>query len=141
MNTLGGMEPERQPPTRITISSGGRWEPIMGYSRAVRVGPWIAVSGTTAAGPEGTADTDDAAEQTREILRRIEVALREAGATLSDVIRTRILVTDISLTDDVGAVHGEIFGDIRPACTMAAVGALVDPSLLVEIEADAIVAP
>jgi len=103
---------------------------VVGYSRAVRTGPLVAVSGTTAPG-------ETMADQTREALRRIETALTEAGATLSDVVRTRIFVTDISRWREVGAVHAEVFGDIRPATTMVEVSALVLPELIVEIEADA----
>ena len=101
----------------------------VGYSRAVRTGPYVAVAGTTGVGV-------DVAAQTRDALKRIETALHEAGASLSDVVRTRIYVTDISLWRDVGAVHAEVFGDIRPAATMVEVAALIAPDLLVEIEAD-----
>jgi enamine deaminase RidA (YjgF/YER057c/UK114 family) len=116
--------------SRILVSSGSEFESTVGYSRAVRVGPFVAVSGTTAPG-------SDIGTQTREALRRIDAALREAGATLSDVVRTRIYVTDIARWRDVAAVHAEVFGDIRPAATMVEVAALIDPELLVEIEADA----
>jgi len=112
----------------------------VGYSRAVRVGPWISVAGTTAAAAEGGAvGGDDIAAQTREALRRIALALEEAGAGLQDVVRTRLFVTDISRWEDVGRVHGEIFADIRPATSMVEVSKLIDPALLVEIEADAYV--
>jgi enamine deaminase RidA (YjgF/YER057c/UK114 family) len=114
---------------RILVSSGTEFEAAVGYSRAVRVGPCIAVSGTTAPG-------DDIGSQTREVLRRIEVALTEAGAALGDVIRTRSYVTDISRWREVAAVHAEVFGQIRPASTMVEVAALIEPGLLVEIEAD-----
>lgn len=125
---------------RRQLSSEAAWEPVVGYSRAVRVGPWICVSGTTAALPEGGAvGDDDVAEQTREALRRIASALEAAGARLEDVVRTRIFVTDITRWEEVGQVHGEVFADIRPASTMVQVSALIDPALLVEIEADAIV--
>nr|WP_090274798.1 RidA family protein [Mycolicibacterium komanii]CRL67747.1 putative translation initiation inhibitor, yjgF family [Mycolicibacterium komanii] len=117
---------------RRNISSGSQYEAAVGYSRAVRTGPYVAVAGTTGAG-------EDAAAQTRDALRRIETALRETGASLSDVVRTRIYVTDISMWRDVGAVHVEVFGDIRPAATMVEVAALIAPDLLVEIEADAYV--
>jgi enamine deaminase RidA (YjgF/YER057c/UK114 family) len=118
---------------RRTASSGSDFESAVGYSRAVRLGPHIVVAGTTASG-------QDIATQTRAALRRIEMALREVGAGMSDVVRTRIFVTDISRWRDVGAVHAEVFGDIRPAATMVEVSALISPELLVEIEADAIVA-
>lgn len=111
---------------RQLISSGAVWEPIVGYSRAVRVGPWISVAGTTAA-------------QTREALRRIALALEQAGAGIADVVRTRLYVTDISRWQEVGRVHGEVFGDIRPATSMIEISKLIDPALLVEIEADAVV--
>jgi enamine deaminase RidA (YjgF/YER057c/UK114 family) len=117
---------------RILVSSGSDFESTVGYSRAVRIGPHIAVAGTTGPGP-----ADDIGAQTREALRRIEIALNEAGAMLSDVIRTRIYVTDISQWREVAAVHSEIFGEIRPAATMVEVAALIAPELLVEIEADA----
>jgi enamine deaminase RidA (YjgF/YER057c/UK114 family) len=116
--------------SRIVVSSGTEFESAVGYSRAVRVGPAVAVSGTTAPGP-------DVGAQTREVLRRIEIALVEAGVTLGDVVRTRIYVTDISRWRDVAAVHAEVFGQIRPAATMVEVAALIEPGLLVEIEADA----
>ena len=118
--------------SRILVSSGTEFEAIVGYSRAVRVGPLVAVSGTTA-----PAASDDIGEQTREVLRRIEIALAEAGVALSDVVRTRIYVTDISRWREVAAVHAEVFGQIRPAATMVEVAALIEPGLLVEIEADA----
>jgi enamine deaminase RidA (YjgF/YER057c/UK114 family) len=123
---------------RLLVSSGALWEPVVGYSRAVRVGPWVCVAGTTAARADGTAvGGDDAGAQTREALRRIGAALEAAGASLSDVMRTRIFVTDISRWEEVGRAHGEVFGDIRPATTMVEVRALIAPVLLVEIEADA----
>lgn len=115
---------------RILVSSGTEFEATVGYSRAVRVGPCVAVSGTTAPG-------EDIGAQTREVLRRVEVALLEAGAALSDVVRTRVYVTDIARWRDVAAVHAEVFGQIRPAATMVEVAALIEPGLLVEIEADA----
>jgi enamine deaminase RidA (YjgF/YER057c/UK114 family) len=115
---------------RRTVSSGSDYESLVGYSRAVRTGPYIAVAGTTAAG-------DGAATQAREALRRIEIALQQAGASLADVVRTRIFVTDISLWQEVGAVHAEVFGEIRPVTTMVEVSALIAPDLLVEIEVDA----
>jgi enamine deaminase RidA (YjgF/YER057c/UK114 family) len=125
---------------RQRISSGAVWEDVVGYSRAVRVGDRVWVSGTTAALPDGGAvGADDAGAQTREALRRIEVALAEAGATLADVVRTRLYVTDISRWEDVGRVHGEVFGDVRPANSMVEVARLIDPALLVEVEADAVI--
>jgi enamine deaminase RidA (YjgF/YER057c/UK114 family) len=120
------------PPSRILVSSGSDFESAVGYSRAVRLGPHVAVSGTTGAG-------NDIAAQTRDCLRRIEIALHEAGAALTDVVRTRIYVTDISRWREVGEVHAEVFGEVRPAATIVAVSALIAPDLLVEIEADAYV--
>ena len=124
---------------RQLVSSGAVWEQEVAYSRAVRVGPWISVSGTTAATPDGGAvGGDDIAEQAREALRRIQVALEGAGAGLEHVVRTRMYVTDISRWAEVGRVHGEVFRDIRPATAMVEVNRLIDPQLLVEIEADAV---
>jgi enamine deaminase RidA (YjgF/YER057c/UK114 family) len=119
---------------RTLVSSESDFESAVGYSRAVRVGPHVAVAGTTGTGPAG-----DIAAQTRDALRRIEIALHQAGAALSDVVRTRIYVTDISRWREVGAVHEQVFGAIRPAATMVEVSALIAPELLVEIEADAYV--
>jgi enamine deaminase RidA (YjgF/YER057c/UK114 family) len=121
---------------RRLVSSGSDFESTVGYSRAVRVGPHVAVAGTTGAGPAG-----DIAAQTRDALRRIEIALEQAGATLADVVRTRIYVTDISRWREVAAVHAQVFGDIRPVATMVEVSALIAPGLVVEIEADAYVEP
>jgi enamine deaminase RidA (YjgF/YER057c/UK114 family) len=118
--------------SRLLVSSGSEFEAAVGYSRAVRVGPLVAVSGTTAPG-------SDVGSQAREVLRRIGVALNEAGASLSDVVRTRVYITDIGRWREVAAVHAEVFGDIRPAATMVEVAALIEPGLLVEIEADAYV--
>ena len=118
---------------RVNLSSHSAYEPVVGYSRAVRAGGFIAVSGTTAAG-------DGVAEQTRNALRRIETALRELGGSPADVVRIRMFVTDISRWREIGAVHAEFFGDIRPAATMIEVSALIEPELLIEIEADAYVA-
>jgi enamine deaminase RidA (YjgF/YER057c/UK114 family) len=118
--------------SRILVSSGTEFESTVGYSRAVRVGPHVAVAGTT-----GPGTPDDIGAQTREALRRIEIALNEAGASLSDVIRTRIYVTDISRWREVAVVHAEVFDQIHPAATMVEVSALIAPELLVEIEADA----
>ena len=115
---------------RRTVSSGSEYESVVGYSRAVRTGRHIAVAGTTGEG-------DGIAAQTREALRRIEIALQKVGASLSDVVRTRIYVTDISRWQEVGAVHAEVLGDIRPVATMVEVSALISPELLIEIEVDA----
>ncbi|MGZ8801773.1 MAG: RidA family protein [Mycobacterium sp.] len=117
---------------RVNISSGSEFEGAVGYSRAVRTGPYIVVAGTTAPG-------NGPAAQTREALGRIAIALRQVGASLSDVVRTRIFVTDISSWREVGSVHAEVFGDIRPAATMVEVSALISPDLVVEIEVDAFV--
>ncbi|SBS79251.1 Endoribonuclease L-PSP [uncultured Mycobacterium sp.] len=117
---------------RVNIGSGSEFEGVVGYSRAVRTGGFIAVSGTTGAG-------DDVVQQTRNALQRIQKALSDLDAGLSDVIRTRIYVTDISRWQEVGAVHAEFFGAVRPAATMVEVAALIEPGLLVEIEADAYV--
>ena len=119
---------------RKVVSGESGFESAVGYSRAVRVGPYVAVAGTTGTGPAG-----DIAAQARDALRRIEIALHQAGAALTDVMRTRIYVTDISRWREVGAVHEQIFGVIRPAATMVEVSALISPELLVEIEADAYV--
>lgn len=122
------------------MSSGALWEPVVGYSRAVRVGRWISVAGTTAAADGGGAvGGDDIGEQAREALRRIAAALHEVGAEVEHVVRTRIFVTDISRWEEVGRAHGEVFAGIRPATSMVEVRRLIDPALLVEIEADAIV--
>ncbi len=125
---------------RQLVSSGAVWEPVVGYSRAVRVGPFVSVAGTTAATPDGGAvGGSDIGEQTREALRRIQGALQQAGAKVEHVVRTRMYVTDISRWQDVGQAHGEVFGNIRPATSMIEVSRLIEPALLVEIEADAIV--
>jgi enamine deaminase RidA (YjgF/YER057c/UK114 family) len=125
---------------RQLVSSGTVWEPLVGYSRAVRVGPFIAVAGTTAATPDGQAvGGSDIRQQTREALRRIQDALQQAGADLEHVVRTRMYVTDITRWQEVGQAHGEVFGSIRPATSMIEVSGLIEPALLVEIEADAVV--
>ncbi len=117
---------------RINVSSGSAFEAEVGYSRAVRVGPLVALAGTTAPG-------DDVATRAREAFRRIEIALAETGAALADVVRTRMFVTDIDRWREVGAVHEEVFGAIRPVSTMIEVSALIAPDLHVEIEVDAYV--
>jgi enamine deaminase RidA (YjgF/YER057c/UK114 family) len=124
---------------RQTVSSGTPWEPVVGYSRAVRMGNTIAVSGTTATDEHGAVVGTTAYEQARQALKNIEAALAALGADLGDVIRTRVYVVDIGMWQEVGRAHGEVFRDIRPACSMVEVRRLIEPAMLVEIEADAVI--
>ena len=125
---------------RINHSTGSKWEPVIGYSRAVRTGQFVYVSGTTASGADGNiVGAGDPHAQTQQILKNITAALEAVGARLEHVVRTRIYLTDISRWEDVGRAHGEVFGEIRPATAMVEVARLISPEILVEIEADALI--
>jgi enamine deaminase RidA (YjgF/YER057c/UK114 family) len=123
---------------RENFATGSKWEPIIGYSRAVKIGNQIAVSGTTGSDADGNL-ADNVYEQTRQTLQNIETALAKAGASMKDVVRTRMYMANISEWEQAGKAHGEFFGEIRPATTMVEVSRLIDPKMLIEIEADAVI--
>lgn len=122
---------------RQVVSTGARWEPVIGYSRAVRAGNWIAVTGTIGLNPDGTCPPT-AAEQMRQALAIVVSSVEALGGRRSDIFRTRMYVTDIGLWEEIGRIHAEVLGDLRPATTMVEVAALADPSAVVELEADAL---
>jgi enamine deaminase RidA (YjgF/YER057c/UK114 family) len=123
---------------RENFATGSKWEPIIGYSRAVKIGNQIVVSGTTGSDADGNL-ADNVYEQTRQTLQNIEAALAKAGASMKDVVRTRMYMANISEWEQAGKAHGEFFGEIRPATTMVEVSRLIDPQMLIEIEADAVI--
>ena len=126
---------------RVNFSTGTPWEPVVGYSRAVRVGSMVWVAGTTATGPDGNiVGRGDPAAQTRQVLENVKSALARAGARLEHVVRTRIYVRNVADWETIGRVHGQYFGQVRPAATLVEVSGLVDPDMLVEIEVDACIA-
>ena len=123
---------------RENISTGSKWEPIIGYSRLVKIGGYVFISGTTGSDSDGKV-LGNAYDQTKQAIKNIETALKQIGASLNDIVRTRIYCTDISLWESIGKAHGEFFGEIRPATSMVEVSKLISPEMLIEIEADAVV--